>query len=169
MSKVYDTKLIICVGLPASGKSTFARKYVEAEEFGIWISSDNIRIEHDYNISNQKVFQEMWHLTKQAALDGKYIVYDATNIHAKNRVRLIEQYKNFCDIHGLTYTVECALFLQPIDILLKRNALRTGRECVPEDVICRICQAVRQRGARRLPLRFQRCQHTHHDLVHPSD
>lgn len=137
---LFDTTLIILCALPGAGKTTWAKEKVKENHNWVHISSDNIRIEHDYKISNEEVFNIMWERTKESALNCKGIIYDATNIRAKNRVHLIEQYKNFCDIHGLTYTVECALFLQPIDILLERNALRTGRECVPEDVIWRMAK-----------------------------
>lgn len=136
---IYDTALIILVGLPASGKSTYAKEMVKDNPIKAqWISSDNIRIEHDYNISNDKVFQKMWERTKAAALGKKYIIYDATNLSAKRRHLLVNQFGHFCKKNHLTYTVEAVVFLQPINELYKRNMKRIGRECVPNYVISRM-------------------------------
>ena len=135
----YDTALIVLIGLPASGKSHYAKEMVRDNPMRAqWISSDNIRIEHDYNISNEKVFQKMWERTKAAALGKKYIIYDATNISAKRRELLVKQFKHFCEKNQLMHTAEAVVFLQPIEILLERNSKREGRECVPEEVIYRM-------------------------------
>lgn len=136
---VYDTALIVLIGLPASGKSHYAKEMVRDNPMRAqWISSDNIRIEHDYNISNEKVFQKMWERTKAAALGKKYIIYDATNLSSRRRELLVKQFKHFCQKNNLSCIVEARVFLQPVEVLLERNKRRTGRECVPEEVIYRM-------------------------------
>ena len=134
-----DTTLIILIGLPASGKSTYARELInDFKDEAVWLSSDNIRIKYDYKISNEEVFKIMWNGVKTAAIQKKIIIYDATNLFAKNRIHLINQFKKVCKDNGLKGKVECTLFLQPINVLFKRNAGRVGREVVPEDVIWRM-------------------------------
>ena len=136
---VYDTALIVLIGLPASGKSHYAKEMVRDNPMRAqWISSDNIRIEHDYNISNDKVFQKMWERTKAAALGKRYIIYDATNLSSKRRELLVKQFKHFCQKNNLSCAVEARVFLQPVEVLLERNKRRIGRECVPEEVIYRM-------------------------------
>lgn len=136
---IYDTALVILIGIPASGKSHYAKEMVKDNPMRAqWISSDNIRIEHDYNISNEKVFQKMWERTKAAALGKRYIIYDATNLSSKRRELLVKQFKHFCQKNNLSCVVEATVFLQPVEVLLERNKRRIGRECVPEEVIYRM-------------------------------
>ena len=140
-NEVFDTALFIYVGIPGSGKSTRAKEMMKQwpNEL-VWLSSDNIRIEHDYEISNKEVFNIMWNRVKDNALNKKYIIYDATNLRSKNRVHLIKQYKSFCQKNNLTYSIKAVIFLQPIDVCIKRNCNRSGREYVPEDVIWRMAK-----------------------------
>lgn len=141
MNKLLDTVLLIYIGLPGSGKSTQAKREVKKWKHEmVWLSSDNIRIEHNYEISNEEVFDIMWERVKANAKGKKYIIYDATNLRAKNRVHLIEQYKKFCKKNGLSHHVEAVVFLQPMDVCLERNAGRSGRAVVPEDVIWRMAK-----------------------------
>lgn len=86
------SKLIVMVGLPASGKSTLAEelKYLYN---AVVLSSDKIREEllNDINdqTANVKVFEEMNQRTKQHLEDGQNVIYDATNINRKRRIHLI--------------------------------------------------------------------------------
>ena len=140
-NKNFDTALVILIGLPASGKSTWAKELLKDWNFpAVWLSSDNIRAEHDWEISNNKVFSIMWERVRKGALENKYIIYDATNLRAKNRIHLIKQYSKFCEKNGLSYNVECLLFLQPINVVLERNAKRQFHDRVPEDVIWRMAK-----------------------------
>lgn len=87
------SKLIMMVGLPASGKSTLAKKLASTYSAKI-LSSDEIREElfNDINhqSSNSKVFEVMNTRAKHLLNQGENIVYDATNINRKRRVHLIK-------------------------------------------------------------------------------
>lgn len=140
-NKGYDTALVILVGLPSVGKSTWVKDLLKDWDFpAIWLSSDKIREEHDWKISNNKVFSIMWDRVKKGALENKYIIYDATNLRAKNRIHLTKQYSEFCEKNNLSYGVECLLFLQPIEVALERNAKRKLHARVPDEVIWRMAK-----------------------------
>ena len=77
--------LTVLVGLPGSGKSTYANKIKNA----ILCSSDKIRKElyKDENIQgdNNKVFRILYNKVKENLKNGNNVVYDATNINSKKR------------------------------------------------------------------------------------
>lgn len=104
MSKVY-----VLIGVPGSGKTTYANKVLHAElpvgrstDFAerikdiqvVHISSDNIREELYGNEAEQsknaKVFEAFYKRLKVALEEGKDVVLDATNINRKTRKRIFE-------------------------------------------------------------------------------
>lgn len=87
------SKLLVLVGLPASGKSTLAQKLKE-EHNAVILSSDELRQEllGDVNRQDQNVnvFDEMNKRAKRHLDSGQNVIYDATNINRKRRVHLIK-------------------------------------------------------------------------------
>lgn len=80
------------IGLPGSGKSTLARKM--ADSIGaVIVSTDSIRGELFGNEEDQsnpeKVFGIALHRIKQNIEDGKSVIFDATNLSAKGRMRIL--------------------------------------------------------------------------------
>lgn len=88
-------RLLMLVGLPASGKSSLAREMLEGREDIIYLSSDKIREELYGDESIQKdhsqVFVLMAQRTKEALKSGKHVIYDATNVSRKKRKGLLQQ------------------------------------------------------------------------------
>jgi putative nucleotidyltransferase with HDIG domain len=88
-------RFIMLCGLPASGKSTFARELMEDRDDIVYISSDELREELLNNVNDQNnngmIFEEMRKRTIQALKDGKHVIYDATNINRKKRKGLLTQ------------------------------------------------------------------------------
>ena len=122
--------LIMLVGLPGCGKSTFARKF----HGNIAIhSSDALRAEmfgdENDNSHNDKLFVELHRRIKNDLRNGKSVVYDATNIKKKLRTAFLR------DLHEDCYKV-CIVLAETIDTCLKRNAQRERK--VPEEVIYRM-------------------------------
>ena len=81
-------KLVMLVGLPGSGKSTYAGKL--KKEGVIIHSSDRVREElGDVNdqSKNEEVFRILHKRIKDDLKSGKSVAYDATNLNRKRRIR----------------------------------------------------------------------------------
>jgi predicted kinase len=120
-------KLVITVGLPGSGKSTYlARLGVNA------ISSDEIRRlivddPHDQTI-HRRVFTAIRYLVRQRIAVGRPETYvDATHLTPWERrpyVKIAERYG--CELEALYFDV-------PVEVCIARNRHRQPK--VPEDAI----------------------------------
>lgn len=123
-------KLIVLCGIPGSGKSTYATRYVEDNINSIHISSDAIRAELYGNESIQgnpsEVFSLMQKRTVEALNEGKNVVYDATNITRKDRSSIIGMCPKFAKI-------ECHIIWAPIEECIRQDASRdrtVGKEVI---------------------------------------
>jgi uncharacterized domain HDIG len=121
------------VGLPASGKSEYAKN--QNEFFGdIVISSDAMRLElygDETNQDNNKELFELLHRRiKDELLKGNSVVYDATNINYKRRMAFLQELNN------VECKKICIIFATPYDECLRRNKAR--KRVVPEEVIKRM-------------------------------
>lgn len=123
-----EAALHMLVGLPASGKSTFA------EFFHLPIvSSDAIRLEmfgsEEDQDHNNEVFNEVHRRIKHFLEEGVSVVYDATNLSRKRRRGFLKQLPaNVKKVADIVAT--------EIDIVLEQNRLRARH--VPEEVIMRM-------------------------------
>lgn len=96
-------KFMMMVGLPASGKSTYAKKLAIMFNAQI-VSSDDIRAELFGNASlqgdNEKVFGIVHSRIFEALKNGENVIYDATNIDYKRRINFLQQVRRFdCTTH----------------------------------------------------------------------
>lgn len=123
-------------GIPGSGKSTWARNKA-LQNGGVWCSRDEVRFsmlnENDSYFSQEdRVFQS-WIANINNALnmeDVKDVYVDATHLtdKSRNKTRRRLNHKNIDKIVNVIFDV-------PLEVCLERNAQRTGRAAVPEDVI----------------------------------
>lgn len=120
-------RIVVLVGLPGSGKST----YLERMGAG-GLSSDAIRglladDETDQTI-HERVFQTMRYLVRQRLAIGRPVTYiDATNLRPEER----RPYLEIGQQHGCE--VEAVFFDAPLGVCRERNA---GRErVVPEEAL----------------------------------
>lgn len=90
-------EFIMLVGVPGSGKSTYAQQLSELKN-AVILSSDELRLELFGDISdntrNYELFQELNARTIQNLKNGINVIYDATNINSKRRQNLIKQLPN---------------------------------------------------------------------------
>ena len=120
----------ILIGLPASGKSTYA-----AEEGSLVLSSDKIREElyGDESIQGNpaKVFFILYGMMEEAINDGaKHIIIDATNMSKRDRSKAIEIAK------GGNHIVRAVVMDTPIAVCVRRNDARERK--VPDFVFDRM-------------------------------
>ena len=127
------TKFICMVGLPGSGKSTYAAKLAKQYN-AVVCSSDDLREKLFGNATNQKhnvdVFEVLHKNIKDALYSGQNVIMDSTNISYKRRMAFLQELKNIpCE-------KICVLMATPYDQCLKNDTLRDRH--VPEYVIERM-------------------------------
>ena len=126
-------KFIMMCGLPASGKSTYAKELALKYNAKIF-SSDELREEMLNDVNNQDhntdIFIELHRRIKAHLASGGNAVYDATNINSKKRRAFLSELKNINCIK------KCYIVATPYEKCLKRNKERD--RVVPEDVIKRM-------------------------------
>lgn len=122
--------LIILCGIPGSGKSTYAKDYIERNANSIHLSSDAIRKElyGDENIQGNPgdVFSLMQKRAIEALNNGYDVLYDATNITRKDRSGIIGVCPKFAKI-------ECHIIWAPIEVCIERDSARdrtVGKEVI---------------------------------------
>ena len=123
-------ELRILVGLPASGKSTFAEEK-RKEGYAVF-SSDEMREKEGYT-DNNLLFGELHRRIREGLKTGNCI-FDATNLSRKNRMALIRQVENYADC-------VCDLFLVPVNVCRERNKSRGNNHGVTDFVIDRMLKS----------------------------
>lgn len=131
-------KIIVMVGAPGSGKSTWVKKYNLPHPCVTILSSDALRAvfgkdENDQTVS-AKVFQYMEIEADSLVRNGNTVLIDATNMHRKARKPWVDLAKKY----GVV--LEAYVFIVDKDILIERNKKRgaAGGRDVPADVIDRM-------------------------------
>lgn len=114
-------KILLLKGLPASGKSTYA-KHLENEEGFVRVSKDDIRATFD-NYTRKKESRVVVlrnQLIRQALSEGKNVVIDDTNlnpIHEKNIAKIAEEF-------GAEFEINDSFLSVPIEECIKRDLKR---------------------------------------------
>lgn len=129
--------LIYTIGLPGSGKSVWAREYQLAHEESevVLVSRDDIRLmlwptHYEYEPGCEGLVTEIWTSAINHALyDGREVVVHDTNLNPSAVARLER-------IAGRNVPLQGVSFLHvSVDECIRRDALRTGRAQVGEQVI----------------------------------
>jgi predicted kinase len=123
-------KLILTVGPPGCGKTTYANEYIKSNPNTIHLSSDSIRAElyGDESIQGNpaEVFSLMQKRAIEALNNGRDVIYDATNITRRDRASIINLCPKFVKI-------ECHIIWTPIETCIERDAARertVGKEVI---------------------------------------
>lgn len=123
------------VGLPASGKSTYAKSLKQAygEEKTIIIESDSYR-ERLYGDSaiqgdNSKLFELIHSDILKRLSEGFNVIFDATNVSRKHRLSIVQRLSN-------NVVKECIIVATSYPRCLERNEQRERK--VPKEVIDRM-------------------------------
>ena len=125
--------LIMLCGIPGSGKSKWAEKYVKEHNYVIH-SSDSLRKElfgdENYQDKNNELFDTLHKRIKEDLAEGKNVIYDACNIHRKFRMVFLQS------IGKIDCYKKIIIFAIPYEICLRRNWMRERK--VPDEVIERM-------------------------------
>lgn len=118
---MYRHKLILLVGIPGSGKTTYAKEYARIHDNTVHLSSDSTRLElyGDESIQGNpvEVFSLMQKRAVEALNNGTNVLYDATNITRKDRAGIIAA----CPRHA---RIEAHVVWAPIETCIGRDANR---------------------------------------------
>jgi len=126
------SKLIMLIGLPSSGKSTWSSKYMECHENTELVSSDAIRAEVFGDVNDQSHNPEVFNIVekrcREALKANKETVLDATNLNRKRRINFIKTMPK-CEVKAVVFAI-------PFEECCKRNAAR--ERVVPQSAMERM-------------------------------
>lgn len=121
--------LIVCIGIPASGKSTWAKAQPDA----IVVSRDQIRLDVFGVVFDPSVEHLVGKVHNKAVVDGlrdgQTVIVDNCNLKGKYRNDL----KKLCIEAGVPVLYKEVPFLTDVDVCRERNNKRQGNK-VPDDV-----------------------------------
>lgn len=125
-------KILMLKGLPASGKSTYAKELVAAEP-NRWkrVNRDSLRLmfAEQFNDKNEKfILRVRDAIISQALEDGYDVIIDDLNVSKKHYARLSSLFGKKAEIE-----INDSFLSVPLDELLRRNSQREER--VPDKVI----------------------------------
>ncbi len=129
-----DNTLYIMVGLPGSGKSTYAKEFIKDQQVE-YLSSDSLRAVFGKNESDQsvtpKVFGHIKTKVDEYLRDNKNVLVDATSVNRKERSDYINTAKKY------NSKVVVVVFKMDRNGLIARNKKRgdEGGRVVPDWVI----------------------------------
>ena len=133
--------LYLMVGVPGSGKSTYAKNILKDGD--IYISRDEIRYsllteEDDYFAKENEVIKTFIDNIDKSLVNEEYcgdVYADATHLSPKSRAQVLNKLKNKDKVSAIYLDI-------PLDLILERNAQRKGRALVPENVVRRMYNSI---------------------------
>lgn len=114
-------KIIVLQGIPASGKSTWAREFVKGKKDWVIVSRDDLRnMRGDYWIVQQEDYISSIEAfaVETAIINNLNVIIDATNLNTKT----IEKWKNIAD--SLVCDLEFRFFYVSLYDAIKRDKER---------------------------------------------
>ncbi len=110
----------LMVGIQGSGKSTLATKLATSLP-AVLVSTDEIRKTYP-KLPENMVLPKAYEICYEALKNGHDVIYDATNITPKVRMRFINALKSFDS--DINFMVGCHYMDVPVEICKKRVDLR---------------------------------------------
>ena len=132
-------KLIVMVGIPGSGKSTFAQNYIkDANNMStVWVSRDEVRYSlisgtDEYFAKEKDVFKAFIKKINTVLAEGKDVIADATHINVQSRKKLLSS------ITVPDIQIEACVMEASLQECLVNNEKREGMARVPKAAILRM-------------------------------
>ena len=136
--------LIMFCGVPGSGKSTEAHRMagsLTARNLTVeYISRDELRFsmisdESEYFSKEKEVFSKFVEKMNNSLDKNDCTIIDATHISKASRAKILRRVEDPANVRLLV------LYLTtPLDVCMRQNDLRTGRERVPHEAIERMAE-----------------------------
>lgn len=125
--------LYILIGIPCSGKSYYAKKYLKPKGVVI-ISTDKIRKEYAGTMqfskeSNNDIINNAILSIKEQLIMKNNVAFDATNTNKKHRKAIIDLGKIY------NSKVIAVVMLTPLYVCIRRNKQRNCESRLPEEVL----------------------------------
>ena len=131
--KMNRPTLILLVGPPGAGKTTYAEKYISQHDNTVYLSSDEIRKEMWGNEAiqgdNNEIFSRMQDRVVDGLNFGYDVIYDATNMTRKDRAGIIA-------VCPKVAKIECHIIWATIETCIERDTAR--KRTVGKEVIDRM-------------------------------
>lgn len=130
-----DKEVVVLVGLPASGKSTWVNQQLITRDMKTVISRDRIIVERYPHLS----YNEAWESVDQKFIDRELqrhlvdskkdlkVIIDMTHMSKKSRRKSLSHFDS-------SYKKKCVVFLTDLQTLKLRNETRAGK-VIDEEVI----------------------------------
>ena len=139
--------LIMMVGLPGSGKSTYAKRLITTHPNWKYVSRDEVRYESvtdqaHYFDHEKDVFKEFCNRIDMHLLNGKTVIADATHLNKKSRDKLL---------HNLSAKIDKKIALVMVTdfkTCMDRNRQREGITRVPDKTMHQMHHAFKMPDAR---------------------
>lgn len=128
------TLYILC-GVPGSGKSTWAYKFINDQYEDIrYVSRDSIRFHmlkdgEGYFSHEKEVFKKFVGTITATLVDGFDVIADATHLNRASRAKLLHA----ITMNSVDFDTICVCLMVPKSVCLRQNAQRSGRERVPDE------------------------------------
>lgn len=136
-------KLYIMVGIPGSGKSTYAKKnfpdawYISRDEIRFNLVAEN----EEYFSKEDEVFNEFIRMINLGLEMGNDVVADATHLNSRSRIKLFSH----LNLNKEKTEIIAVVMRTPLKTCLERNENRIGtRSYVPPQVIKRMSHSLRE-------------------------
>lgn len=127
--------LVLTVGIPGSGKSTWAKAFCEKTGY-VRVCPDDIRKRITGNISDISkdgvVWSEAFDTIENLLETGKNVVFDSTMVNSKTRKRMISLFENYAVIVYKLFPCTSELAKDRIKTDINSNVERSN---VPENVV----------------------------------
>ena len=125
-------EIVFCIGLPASGKTTWARNFCESNPDYVRINRDDLRnMRGTYWLPKQEDMITDWEVdaTALGLINGYSVILDSTNLNEKRRLEFVENVKAYIEHRGgypnIKLVINTKKFDTSVEECVKRDEART--------------------------------------------